>query len=128
MKKLTLVAGAAALALSPVFALPALADASQEVTIAATHAGLAAKQTDLAKVHMHLQHALNCLVGPAGSGFDAAPGNPCAKAGKGAIPDSTDAAMKTKLEGAVASAKSGVASSDLAAAQADAQKTADALK
>ena len=127
MKNLALFAGAAALALSTL-ALPAMADTAAQLAVAQTHAGMAAKQTDIAKVHMHLQHALNCLVGPSGSGFDAAPGNPCAKAGKGAIPDSTDAAMKTKLEGAVASAKSGVASSDLAAAQADAQKTADALK
>ena len=47
--------------------------------------------------HKHLQHAVNCLVGPNGKGFDAAAGNPCGKAGNGAIPDSTDAAQKAKL-------------------------------
>jgi hypothetical protein len=127
MKKLTLFAGAAALALSSVTALPAMADTAAQLAVAQTHAGMAAKQTDITKVHMHLQHALNCLVGPAGSGFDAAPGNPCAKAGNGAIPESTSAAQKAKLEAAVVTAKAGVASSDLATAQSDAQKTADAV-
>ncbi|MBN9588146.1 MAG: hypothetical protein BGN85_14145 [Alphaproteobacteria bacterium 64-11] len=128
MKKLTLVAGAVALVLSPVLALPALADAAQEVSTAATHAGLAAKQGAIDGVHMHLHHALNCLVGPGGEGFDAGQANPCAKQGNGAIPDTTDAAMKAKLEGAVASAKSGIAATDLAMAKADAEKTAAALK
>lgn len=127
MKKLTLLAGAAALALSPVLAVPAFADAAQEVTIAHTHAGLAAKQAAVDGVHTHLHHALNCLVGPGGSGFDAGQANPCAKAGKGAIPDSTDAAQKAKLEQAVTSAKAGIAATDLAAAKADAEKTAATL-
>jgi hypothetical protein len=126
MKNLALFAGAAALALSTL-ALPAMADTAAQLALAQTHAGMAAKQTDIAKVHMHLQHALNCLVGPSGSGFDAAPGNPCAKAGNGAIPESTDAAQKAKLEAAVATAKAGVAAGDLATAQSDAQKTADAV-
>jgi hypothetical protein len=126
MKNLALFAGAAALSLSTM-ALPAMADTAAQLTVAQTHAGLAAKQTDVAKVHMHLQHALNCLVGPSGSGFDAGPGNPCAKAGNGAIPESTDTAQKAKLEAAVVTAKAGIAAGDLATAQADAQKTADAV-
>jgi len=122
MKKMMFAAAAVSL-----LATPAFADLAGELSTAQTHAGLAAAQADIAKVHMHLQHALNCLVGPSGDGFDAAPGNPCAKAGNGAIPDSTDAAQKTKLTAAAATAKAGVANSDLAGAQAAAKQTADAV-
>ena len=122
MKKMLFAAAAVSL-----LATPAFADLAGELSTAQTHAGMAATQADIAKVHMHLQHALNCLVGPSGDGFDAAPGNPCAKAGNGAIPDSTDEAQKTKLTAAAATAKAGVANSDLAGAQAAAKQTADAV-
>ena len=123
MKKIALLAACAAFA-----ATPAFADLAGELTVGQTHAGMAATQTDVAMVHTHLQHALNCLVGPTGAGFDAGKGNPCAKAfGGGAIADATSPAQKTKLEAAAASAKSGIASADLATAQKDAQATADAI-
>jgi hypothetical protein len=127
MKKLTLFAGVAAFALCPLLATPVLADANAEITIAHTHAGMAASQSAIAGVHTHLHHVVNCLVGPGGSGFDAAQANPCAKAGKGAIPDSANPAQKAKLEQALASAKTGIAATDLATAKADAEKTATAL-
>ncbi|HWA30857.1 MAG TPA: hypothetical protein VG867_07155 [Rhizomicrobium sp.] len=104
------------------------ADAKGEVATAATHAGLAAQATNLDGVHMHLHHALNCLVGPNGTGFDAKQVNPCAGRGDGAIPDTTDAAMKAKLETAVDKAKSGIAETSLAAAQKDATELATMLK
>jgi hypothetical protein len=122
MKKMMFAAAAVAL-----MATPAFADLAGELSTAQTHAGMAATQADIAKVHMHLQHALNCLVGPSGDGFNAAPGNPCAKAGNGAIPDSNDGAQKTKLTAAAATAKAGVANTDLAGAQAAAKQTADAV-
>ena len=122
MKKIALLAACAAL-----IATPVLADTAAELNIGQNHAGMAAKAADLKTTQMHLQHALNCLVGPTGDGFNAAPGNPCAKAGNGAIPDSADAAQKTKLASAVSSAKAGVATTDLAVAQKDAQETADAI-
>ena len=123
MKKIALLAACAAFA-----ATPAFADLAGELTVGQTHAGMAATQTDVAMVHTHLQHALNCLVGPTGAGFDAGKGNPCAKAfGGGAIADATSPAQKTKLEAAAASAKSGIASADLATAQKDAQATADGI-
>ena len=75
---------------------------------------------------MHLHHVVNCHVGPSGKGFDAAPGNPCAKAGNGAIPEGS-AAQKTKLETALASANAGIAATDLAAAQKDAGDAAAAI-
>jgi hypothetical protein len=67
-------------------------------------------------VHMHLHHVLNCLVGPGGDGFDAAPGNPCGMAG-GAIPQTADAAMKAKLVNAANQVKAGIANADMAAAK-----------
>ena len=50
------------------------------------HAGYAAAAADIAGVHAHLHHALNCLVGPGGNGFDAKEINPCAHAGNGSFP------------------------------------------
>ena len=122
MKKLMLAAGAVAL-----LATPAFADLATELSTAQTHAGMASTQTDIMMAHKHLQHAVNCLVGPSGAGFDAAAGNPCGKAGDGAITDSTDAAQKAKLTKIAADAKAGVGNADLAASQASAKATADAI-
>ncbi|HEY5347680.1 MAG TPA: hypothetical protein VIJ72_05765 [Rhizomicrobium sp.] len=119
MKKIAILAASAAL----FAAAPALAaDLGSEITTAATHAGLAAKASDLDGVHMHLHHALNCLVGPNGNGFDAKQMNPCAGSGTGAIPDASDPAMKQALENAADTARAGIAASDIAAAKADANK------
>lgn len=98
-------------ALSPT---AALADGPQAVGIAAQHAGFAAGGADLATVRRHLHHTLNCLVGPEGEGFDAAPGNPCAAAG-GAIPQTSDAATKDKLQKAATQVRTAIAGGDLEA-------------
>src|SRR5579872_4193833 len=98
-------AGAALLFSTSAFA----ADVAAEISTAQTHAGLAAKAANIDGVHMHMHHALNCLVGPGGTGFDTTNMNPCAKSGNGAIPDSADAAQKTKLQSAVAQLNSGLA-------------------
>ena len=110
-------------------ALPtaALADAAQEIATAQTHAGLAAKAPAIDGVHMHMHHALNCLVGPKGDGYDSTNMNPCASQGNGAIPDSSDAAQKAKLTQAVATLKAGLASSDMATAGKDATDAAATL-
>lgn len=111
------------------FASPAPAgDAKSEITNAAMHAGLAAQASDVAGVHTHLHHAVNCLVGPGGPGFDSKELNPCANTGGGAIPDSSDPATKQALESAVAKANSGIAATDLASAQKDAAATQALLK
>jgi len=122
MKKILFLAGAAAL-----LATPAFADLAGELSTAQTHAGMASTQTDIAMAQKHLQHAVNCLVGPNGTGFDAAAGNPCGKAGNGAIPDSTDAAQKAKLTTIAANAQAAESNSDLAAVQKAAKDTADAV-
>lgn len=95
-------------------------DQPKEVATAATHAGLAAKATDLKTTRMHLQHVVNCLVGPNGAGFDATPGNPCKDQGAGAIPDTKDAGQKAALQKALDKANDGLKKTDTAEAQKDA--------
>jgi hypothetical protein len=128
MRKFDLLAGAAvaALLLAPVSVMAA--DPAGEIVTASTHADLASKASDLAGTQMHLHHALNCLVGSGGTGYDAKNLNPCANAGSGAIPDTADAAKKKALEAAAATAREGLAAADLATAQKDAASTAMALK
>jgi len=122
MKKL-LIASCVALALPTA----AFADVAAQLTVADQHAGFAAKAATIDMVHMHLHHVLNCLVGPSGAGFDAGPGNPCAKAGNGAVAEA-DAAQKAKLQPAVDAATAGIAATDMAVAQGDAQKAAAAIE
>jgi hypothetical protein len=76
---------------------------------------------------MHLHHALNCLVGEKGDGFDADELNPC-KATGGAIPNTTDAARKAELEKAAKAARAGIAETDLGKAKADANEVQKTLK
>jgi hypothetical protein len=119
---LTLIASAFAAALVIAAAPQARADAdpAKEIATAATHAGLAAKSTDMKTTQMHLHHVVNCLVGPGGTGFDAAPGNPCNGQGTGAIPDTKDPPQKAVLQQALAKINDGLKQTDMAAAQKDA--------
>src|SRR5690242_2142300 len=99
------------------FPITAYADAKSEIATAAQHAGLAAAAPDLAQTHMHLHHAMNCLVGPQDADFDKTNTNPCAQQGKGAFPDESDAEIKTKLQNAMSAAADGIASKDMATAK-----------
>jgi len=112
-----LVAGAAFAAVS----LPA------EISNARTHANNAVNAPTIEAVHTHMHHALNCLVGPKGEGYDAAQMNPCVNAGNGAIPDQTDAAKKAKLEEAKATLMKGLTETDLKTAQASAATAVTAI-
>ncbi|HMI97650.1 MAG TPA: hypothetical protein VK479_14145 [Micropepsaceae bacterium] len=118
------------LALAGVAFMPAaaLADGPQAIATAANHAGLAAAAGGIDMVHTHLHHVVNCLVGPGGNGFDAAPGNPCANAGGGAIPQTADAATKAKLEAAATQARAGIANADMAASKKTASDVQAMLK
>jgi Tfp pilus assembly protein PilE len=82
-------------------ALPAFADAVQEINTAAAHAGMAAAADTTKTLHFHIQHTLNCLEGKEGADFNAGPGNPCDDQGNGAIPDSSPAAQKSLKEAAL---------------------------
>jgi hypothetical protein len=125
MKLVTLVAlaGAPLLFAATAFA----ADLGSEINNAQTHAGLAAAAADINGVHTHMHHALNCLVGPQGDGFDAKAMNPCAQSGGGAIPDEADQMKKTKLMAAKADLTKGLAENDIAAAKADATAASIAI-
>jgi hypothetical protein len=101
----------------------AFADIAAELSTAQTHAGLAAKAPAIDGIHMHMHHALNCLVGPKGDGYDSTQMNPCASQGNGAIPDAS-AAQKAKLTDAVADLKAGLASNDMATAAKNATEAA----
>jgi hypothetical protein len=103
-------------------------DPGKEVSTAAQHAGLAAGSKEMPQVQMHLHHVINCLVGPKGKGFDAKPGNPCKDQGNGAIPDTTNAANKKKLQQALNKARAGLRAKDMAAAQKDATDAQNILK
>jgi hypothetical protein len=110
------------------FPVAAYADTASEIATAAQHAGFAAAAPNLAQTHMHLHHAVNCLVGPQGAHFDKTNINPCAQKGNGAIPDENDTAIKAKLQGVVAVAEDGIASSDEATAKKDATSVETQLK
>jgi hypothetical protein len=98
---------------------PALAaDLRGEIVNAGEHAEYAAEATDIKTAHDHLHHTLNCLVGPNGQGFDKTAINPCAHAGNGIIPDSTDATLTAEFEKDAAKAREGLATDDLAKAKA----------
>ena len=99
------------------FPIAAYADAKSEIATAAQHAGLAAAAPNLVQTHMHLHHAMNCLVGPQDADFDKTNTNPCAQQGKGAFPDESDAEIKTKLQNAMSAAADGIASKDEATAK-----------
>ncbi len=124
MKILISVAAIAALTASAVYA----ADVKGEIATAEEHAGYSAAAKDINEAHMHLHHTVNCIVGPKGVGFDASQINPCAGRGNGAIPDSTDASVKQKLQAAAGEAQKGLATNDLKAAQQSATQTVSILK
>ncbi|HKD48659.1 MAG TPA: hypothetical protein VKB67_13315 [Rhizomicrobium sp.] len=126
MKFVTLgaLAGASLLVAASAFA----ADVGSEITNAAAHAGLAAQAADINGVHTHMHHALNCLVGPQGDGFDAKQMNPCAQSGNGAIPDEMDQMKKTKLMAARDDLSKGIAEVNLTAAKANASAAQAAIE
>lgn len=116
--------GASLLVAGAAFAAVSL---TAEISNARTHANNAANAPTIEAVHTHMHHALNCLVGPKGEGFDAAQMNPCANAGNGAITDQTDAAKKAKLEEAKATLMKGLTETDLKAAQSSAVSATTAI-
>jgi len=102
------------------FPIAAYADAASEIATAAQHAGLAAAAPDLAQTHMHLHHAMNCLVGPRDGDFDKTNMNPCAQQGNGAFPDESNPEIKVKLQSAMSLVGDGIESNDEATAKKDA--------
>ncbi|MDO8290085.1 MAG: hypothetical protein Q7T44_12780 [Parvibaculum sp.] len=95
----------------------------KEIAAAATHAGLAAESPDINQVHMHLHHALNCLVGPNGEGYSAKDMDPCSALGNGLLADATGKNQMIGVNAAIVSAKAGLAATDLEKAKAEAAAT-----
>jgi hypothetical protein len=116
--------------ISAVLASPmaAYADSKAEIATAAQHAGLAAAAPNLAQIHTHLHHAMNCLVGPRDADFDKNNMNPCAQQGNGAFPDETNPDIKVKLQNAMSAAADGIASNDEATAKKNAATTQSLLE
>jgi len=103
--------------------------ATKEASTAAAHAGMAMGAADLKMAHAHLQHVVNCLVGPSGDGYDAQAENPCKGMGQGAIVDAKgDAARQSRLQAAAAQARQGVNASTVDEAHASAQKVMSSLQ
>ena len=128
MKKLLIMGVVTALAAGLPLSAFAQSQATQEVSTAHTHAVLAQSATPLAMAQLHLHHVINCLVGPKGTGFDAAAGDPCKGQGDGAINDAaSDSALEAKLKSALADARSGLKANSLETAQQDAGKAAAEL-
>ena len=118
----------AAVAFTLLFSSSAFAaDLRSEIVNAGEHAEYAGEATNIAEVHFHLHHALNCLVGPKGDGFDKMQMNPCVNSGNGIIPDETDPKLIAIFQSAAAKARDGLATDDLAAAKADATAAARAI-
>ncbi|MGD0143948.1 MAG: hypothetical protein ABSC92_12380 [Rhizomicrobium sp.] len=117
---------AASVAFLPAAAMAA--DLKAEITTAGQHAGMAAAAADIATVHMHLHHTINCIVGPNGPGYDAKEMNPCQNQGAGALVDATNVSTRASLQTAVTQAQAGLAANDLATAQKDATAAAATLK
>ena len=103
------------------------ADLAAEMATASAHAGMAAAAGDMKMVHTHLQHVVNCLVGPGASDYDTSNADPCKAQGMGIIPDSP-ADKQAAMKAALVIAKEGVAQPDMTKAKADATALQAALK
>ena len=116
--------------LAATMGLPLMASAAgldpavlMQARTAAAHAGMAIGAPNIAGVHLHLHHVLNCLVGPGGAGFDANVLDPCKGMGTGAIRDAAgNPAAEALLHKAAAEAMRGEQSRTLAAARAGANR------
>jgi hypothetical protein len=112
------VLGSFALVASASGAFAAMAvNAQKEIQTAAEHAGFAASAKDVKDTHMHLHHAINCIVGPTGDGFDSAFADPCKGMGNGALNDVGNKETKAMIGQALSLAKVGIQIDGKVAAQ-----------
>ena len=117
---------AAALAATPAFAA---GDAGKQISTAIEHSGFASKVKSTDKVHLHLHHVVNCLVGPHGKGFYPAAGNPCQGQGNGALNDLMgQPKVKAELEKALHEADMGLRENSFKTAHNTAERVRKTLK
>src|SRR5690242_14301607 len=113
----------------PLAAHPTTGNVSKQVSTAAAHAGMAMGAADLKIAHAHLQHVINCLVGPSGDGYDAQQADPCKGMGQGAMVDAKgDTTQEAQLQAALEYAQQGVKATTVDEAHADAQKAMSSLQ
>jgi len=92
-----------------------------QLATAVTHAGFSASAETVEMATTHLGHALNCIVGAGGEGFNADWGNPCGSQGAGILnelashPQAAD--LLALVESARALAAQGVTQTSLLAVQ-----------
>lgn len=79
-----------------------------QIKTAVAHAKMAKAASGMTLTQMHLQHVVNCLVGPQGKQFDAAAGNPCKGEGNGAMVDASTL-QRIRLKSALGKAEKGIA-------------------
>jgi len=89
----------------------------KEIAAAATHAGLAAQESEIAGVHMHLHHTMNCLVGPKGEGYSAKDMDPCSALGNGAVVDAATRSTVLGVNTAILGTKKGLEEQDVTKAK-----------
>lgn len=117
---------AAALAATPAFAA---AGAGKEIHTAIEHSGYASHVKSTDKVHLHLHHVVNCLVGPDGKGFYPAAGDPCKGMGNGALNDlSGQPKVRSELNKALREAKTGLGENGFKSAHATAERVRKTLQ
>ena len=128
MKKHTAMLAAIAMAAT---VPPAQAGIGEELTIAQTHSLLAYRSGGRGpeRAMPHLQHVLNCLVGPGGDGYNITPPNmdPCASAGKGALNDAVSPAQKAKITNAIGLVKAAMKLTEGEKIEAAATEIADVI-
>jgi hypothetical protein len=105
----------------------ARADVSDEVATATKHAQLASQAANLSAARGHLQHLLNCLLGPGKKGFDEKVGNPCQGLGEGAIADTHDVLKKEILQRSASRATESLKNDDLDGIKKEAARIEGAL-
>ena len=98
--------------------------AENEISTAIEHAEFSVNANNVATLHLHLHHVVNCLVGENGKQFYAKAGDPCKGMGNGAINDAHNAALKTRLEKILHTAERGLEEKQLTRAH----KTASLVK
>lgn len=120
----------AALIAGTAVAAPA-SHAGREIATAKVHATVAAQVDTINGAQLHLHHVVNCLVGPHGSGWDAAAEamseNHCTGLGNGAIADSAHDAVHRDAEAALRAAQAGLKADSLDAVHRDAREVLSAL-
>jgi len=117
---------AAALAATPAFAATG---AGKEIHTAIEHSGYASHVKSTNKVHLHLHHVVNCLVGPHGKGFYPAAGDPCQGEGNGALNDlSGQPKVRSELEKALREANTGLRENSFRTAHNTAEQVRKTLK